>query len=130
MDLKPLIRAVPDFPKPGILFRDITPLLKDPAAFRQVIDTLTDRYREANLDAIVVVESRGFLLGVPLAYNLDLPLVPVRKQGKLPFDRMSIEYSLEYGTSALEIHQDALTKGQRVLIVGNRRDGRCCRATG
>jgi adenine phosphoribosyltransferase len=117
MDLKPLIRDIPDFPNPGILFRDITPLLKDPKAFHYVSEALTERYRQADLDAVVVIESRGFLLGVPLACNLNLPLVPVRKQGKLPFDRMTVEYSLEYGTSALEIHQDALTKGQRVVIV-------------
>jgi adenine phosphoribosyltransferase len=117
MDLKALIREVPDFPKPGILFRDITPLLKDAAAFRYVIDAFTDRYKDAALDAIVGVESRGFLLGAPLAASLGLPFVPVRKQGKLPFTRMMVEYSLEYGTSALEIHQDALDRGQRVLVV-------------
>jgi adenine phosphoribosyltransferase len=117
MDLKPLIRTVPDFPKPGILFRDITPLLKDATAYSYVLSALADRYRPVALDAVVGIESRGFLFGAPLACCLQVPFVPVRKQGKLPFQRMSVEYSLEYGTSAIEIHQDALTKGQRVLIV-------------
>lgn len=117
MDLKAFIREIPDFPTPGVLFRDITPLLKTPEAYRQVIEQLTERYAGAGLDAVVGIESRGFLLGSPLAYNLALPFIPVRKQGKLPFIRMSIEYSLEYGTSALEIHQDALQRGQQVLII-------------
>lgn len=117
MDLKPFIREIPDFPTPGVLFRDITPLLKTPEAYRYVLDQLTERYRSMGLDAIVGIESRGFLLGSPLAYNLRLPFVPVRKEGKLPFIRMSVEYALEYGTSALEIHQDALHKGQQVLLI-------------
>jgi adenine phosphoribosyltransferase len=117
MDLKALIRDVPDFPQPGILFRDITPLLKDPAALRYVVDAFTGHYREAGLDAIVSIESRGFLFGAPLAYNLDLPLVPVRKPGKLPAARMSVEYQLEYGAGALDIHADALNPGDRVLII-------------
>jgi adenine phosphoribosyltransferase len=116
-DLRSLIREIPDFPSPGILFRDITPLLKDPQAFGGVIDTLAERYEPLGLDAIVGIESRGFILGAPLAYRLRLPYIPVRKQGKLPFERMSIEYALEYGTSALEIHQDALERGQQVVIV-------------
>lgn len=117
MDLKKLIRDVPDFPQPGILFRDITPLLKNPEAMRQVVDELTERYRHAELTAVVSIESRGFLFGAPLAYNLGLPLVPVRKPGKLPARRMSVEYQLEYGTGSLDIHEDALTKGDLVVIV-------------
>lgn len=117
MDLKRYIRDVPDFPQPGIMFRDITPLLLDPAAMRRVVDRLTDEFRDANLDAIVSIESRGFLFGAPLAYNLGLSLVPVRKPGKLPAARMSVEYTLEYGTGQLDIHEDALKQGQSVVIV-------------
>jgi adenine phosphoribosyltransferase len=117
MDLKKLIRDVPDFPQPGILFRDITPLLKDPEAMRHVVDQFTERYRDAGLDAIVSIESRGFLFGAPLAYNLGLPLVPVRKPGKLPARRMSVEYQLEYGKGSLDIHEDSLTRGDLVVII-------------
>jgi len=117
MDLKQYIRDVPDFPQPGILFRDITPLLQEPEAVRQVVDAFTDEFRDADLDAVVSIESRGFLFGAPLAYNLRLPLIPVRKPGKLPAARMSVEYSLEYGTGQLDIHEDALTRGDRVVIV-------------
>jgi adenine phosphoribosyltransferase len=117
MDLKAYIRDVPDFPMPGVLFRDITPLLRDRDAFRYAVDALTSRCREAAVDAVVGIESRGFLFGAPIAYNLSLPFVPVRKPGKLPAARMSVEYSLEYGTNQLDIHEDALTTGQRVAIV-------------
>ena len=97
IDLKALIRDVPDFPKPGVLFRDITPLLHDPEAFRYVIDELTRRIGALTPDAIIGIESRGFLFGAPVAYNLGLPFVPVRKAGKLPAERMSVEFALEYG---------------------------------
>ena len=117
MDLKQYIRDVPDFPIPGILFRDITPLLHSPAALRHTIDEFTRICREAHIEAVVGIESRGFLFGAPLAYNLAVPFVPVRKPGKLPAARMSIEYSLEYGTNHLDIHEDALTPGQQVVIV-------------
>jgi adenine phosphoribosyltransferase len=117
MDLKQYIRDVPDFPQPGILFRDITPLLGNAAAISDVIDAFTEHYADAGLDAVVSVESRGFLFGAPLAYNLELPLVPVRKPGKLPAAKMSVEYSLEYGTSQLDIHEDALSKGDSVVII-------------
>lgn len=117
MDLKAYIRDVPDFPIPGILFRDITPLLRSPEALRYTVDELTRLCRDAGIDAVVGIESRGFLFGAPLAYNLGVPFVPVRKPGKLPAARMSIEYSLEYGTNRLDIHQDALTAGQQVVIV-------------
>ena len=117
MDLKRFIRDIPDFPQPGILFRDITPLLKNPEALRHVIDRLTGEFQSTDVDAIVSIESRGFLFGAPLAYKLGVPLVPVRKPGKLPSDRMTVEYSLEYGTGQLDIHQDALEENQRVVIV-------------
>ncbi|MEX0783826.1 MAG: adenine phosphoribosyltransferase [Dehalococcoidia bacterium] len=117
VDLKALIRDIPDFPTPGILFRDITPLLCDPDAFREVLDTLSERVRAAGAEAIVGIESRGFIFGCPLADRLGLPFVPVRKPGKLPAARMSVEYSLEYGDSQLDIHEDALAAGQRAFIV-------------
>jgi len=117
MDLKQYIRDVPDFPQPGILFRDITPLLQNHEAFKSVVDRFTREYRTAQLDAVVVIESRGFIFGAPLAYNLGIGLVPVRKPGKLPAAHMSVEYSLEYGTSQLDIHEDALKRGDKVVIV-------------
>jgi adenine phosphoribosyltransferase len=117
IDLKALIRNVPDFPQPGVLFRDITPLLLDPAGYRYVIDELTRRLGALAPDAIVAVESRGFFFGAPVAYNLSLPLAPVRKAGKLPHERMSVEFALEYGEGQLDIHVDALKHGQRVVIV-------------
>ena len=117
LDLRAYIRDVPDFPQPGILFRDITPLLHDPDAYRYVIDELTRRIAVLGPDAIVGVESRGFLFGAPVAYNLGLPFVPVRKAGKLPAERMSVEFALEYGESQLDIHTDALERGQQVVIV-------------
>jgi len=117
MDLKQYIRDVPDFPQPGILFRDITPLLQNAEALKCVIARLTEHYRDAGLDAVVSIESRGFLFGAPLAYNLNVGLVPIRKAGKLPAARMSVEYALEYGTGQLDVHQDALQRGDRVVIV-------------
>jgi adenine phosphoribosyltransferase len=117
MDLKTYIRDIPDFPEPGILFRDITPLLRTPAAFRFVVDRLQERYQSEVLDTIVAVESRGFLFGAPLAYQMGKGLVPVRKRGKLPSRTYSTEYSLEYGASAMEIHADGLNPGQRVLLL-------------
>jgi adenine phosphoribosyltransferase len=116
-DLKALIRNVPDFPQPGVLFRDITPLLLDPTGYRHVIDELTRLIGPLAPDVIVAVESRGFFFGAPVAYNLGLPLAPVRKAGKLPHERMSIEFALEYGEGQLDIHVDALQRGQRVVIV-------------
>jgi adenine phosphoribosyltransferase len=115
--LEDYIRDIPDFPQPGILFRDITPLLSDPKALRYVVDAFTERFQPENLDAIVSIESRGFLFGAPLAYNLGLPLVPVRKPGKLPAEKMSVEYSLEYGKGQLDIHEDALKPGDRVIVI-------------
>ena len=115
--LKKLIREVPDFPKPGILFYDITTLLKDPAGLRTVIDALRDRYQGAGVAQVLGVEARGFIFAPTLAYALGAGFVPVRKPKKLPAKAIREEYQLEYGTDALEIHEDAVQKGQRVLIV-------------
>jgi adenine phosphoribosyltransferase len=117
MDYKALIREVPDFPKPGILFYDITTLLKQPAAFRAVTDELTQRYRNRDIAKIVGIESRGFILGSPLAYHLGAGFVPVRRPGKLPADSFEVKYNLEYGSNSLAIHRDAIGLGERVLIV-------------
>lgn len=119
MDLKSLIRDIPDFPKPGIVFRDITTLLGNPDGLRYTIDTLTQKCKEANLvpDYIVGMESRGFIFGTPLAYTLNAGFVPVRKPGKLPAAVHAVEYELEYGTDRLEIHRDAIDGNSRVLIV-------------
>lgn len=117
MDLKTYIRDVPDFPQPGILFRDITPLLGDATAFREVLDALAGDARAREAEAIVGIESRGFVFGAPLADRLELPFVPVRKPGKLPSARQSVEYSLEYGESRLDIHEDAIEPGTRAYIV-------------
>jgi adenine phosphoribosyltransferase len=117
LDLKAFIRDVPDFPQAGVLFRDITPLLLAATAFGAAIDEMCSRLRGSDIDAIVAIESRGFLLGAPIAVHLGLPLVPIRKPGKLPSARMSIEYSLEYGESQLDIHADALAPGAQVAVV-------------
>jgi len=113
----PLIRDVPDFPKPGILFKDITPVLEDPAAFKQVVDLLTEDARNRGAEAIVGIESRGFIFGVPIAVSLGLPFVMARKLGKLPYDRITEEYALEYGTNVVEMHVDAIKPGQKAYIV-------------
>jgi adenine phosphoribosyltransferase len=115
--LKSLIRDIPDFPQPGILFRDITPLLQDARALRLSIESMTARYRDAGIDQIVGIESRGFIFGTPLALELGTGFVPVRKQGKLPAKTVSVDYSLEYGSNTLEVHADAVRPGQKVLIV-------------
>jgi adenine phosphoribosyltransferase len=117
MDLKAYIRDVPDFPSPGILYRDITPLLLAPAAVAFVLDAMTNHVEARGVDAIVGIESRGFLFGMPVAARLGLPFVPVRKPGKLPAAVMSVEYALEYGQGQLDIHSDALSPGQRAIIV-------------
>lgn len=117
MDLKALIRDIPDFPKPGIVFRDITTLLRDPEGLRYTIDAMAERCSHLNVDLIVGMESRGFIFGTPLAYKLNVGFIPVRKPGKLPAAVHSVEYDLEYGTDRLEIHQDAATPPARVLIV-------------
>lgn len=117
MDLQSLIRDIPDFPKPGIMFRDITTLLRDPAGFRYAIDTLAEKTASLGAECIVGMESRGFIVGAPLAYKLDVGFIPVRKPGKLPSEVHSVEYELEYGVDCLEVHQDALKPGTRVLII-------------
>lgn len=117
MDLKQYIRDVPDFPSPGILFRDITPLLMSPAAFHESISLLQSRYTSEQVDTVVGIDARGFLFASPLAYSMRKPLVPVRKKGKLPFDTHSVTYDLEYGSDAVEVHVDAISHGQNVLIV-------------
>ena len=117
MDLKNYIRSVPDFPKPGIMFRDITPLLSSPEAFKYSIKLFADRYREAKPTAILAAESRGFIFAAPLALELGAAFVPVRKPGKLPFKTQRFQYDLEYGSDTLEMHVDAVEPGSRVLLV-------------
>jgi adenine phosphoribosyltransferase len=112
-----LIRDIPDFPKPGIVFKDITPLLSDADAFQSCIDLLSEKSSDKGIDAIVGIESRGFIFGAALALNMRKPFVPVRKPGKLPADTYRIDYELEYGSDALEIHKDALSKGAKVLLI-------------
>lgn len=117
MDLASTIRSVPNFPIEGILFYDITTLLKSPGALRETIDRLTAQYQNKKVDVIVGMESRGFIFGMPLAYQLGVGFVPIRKPGKLPAKKLSESYTLEYGLNTLEIHVDAIEAGQRVLIV-------------
>ncbi|NEO11937.1 MAG: adenine phosphoribosyltransferase [Moorea sp. SIO1F2] len=119
MDLKSLIRDIPDFPKPGIVFRDITTLLRNPEGLRYTIDTLAQKFQEAGVraDYVVGMESRGFIFGPPIAYQLGAGFVPVRKPGKLPAPVYSAEYDLEYGTDKLEVHQDAFTPNSQVVII-------------
>lgn len=117
MDLKSLIRDIPDYPKPGVVFRHITTLLQNHDGLSYVIDLFSDTFSDQNIDYVVGIESRGFILAAPIAYKLGAGFVPVRKSGKLPADIHSIEYELEYGSDRLEIHQDAIRSGSRVLIV-------------
>ncbi len=111
------IRDIPDFPKPGIVFKDITPLLQNHAAFSATIAALVERYGGKGIDVVVGIESRGFLFGAPLAHQLGVSFVPLRKKGKLPYDTVHMTYDLEYGTATVEIHTDAIEEGQRVLVV-------------
>ncbi|NLN27174.1 MAG: adenine phosphoribosyltransferase [Firmicutes bacterium] len=117
MDLKSKIRVIPDFPEPGISFKDITTLLQDGPALREAVRMMADAFRDDRVDVVVGVESRGFIFGSPIAYELGVGFVIVRKPGKLPSDTYRVEYALEYGTDALEMHKDAIKPGQRVLIV-------------
>lgn len=117
MQIKSLIRNVPDFPKPGIMFRDITPLLGDVEGYRAVIDDFARRYSRAQLDVIIGIESRGFLFASTLAYALKLPLALIRKPGKLPHPKMSYNYELEYGNDTVELNNAAIAQGHRVLII-------------
>jgi adenine phosphoribosyltransferase len=115
--IKALIRDVPDFPKPGVVFKDITPLLADPEAFSTVVDTIVVHFGRGNVDKVVGIEARGFIVAAPVAYHFNAGFVPVRKAGKLPWDSDAEQYELEYGTETLEIHTDAFRPGERVLIV-------------
>ena len=117
MDIKSKIRTIPNFPKQGIMFRDVTTALKDPQAFRYIIDTFVQRYANKGIDKVVGIESRGFILGGAVAHQLNVGFVPVRKPGKLPAEKDSVEYELEYGKDKLEIHTDAIKHGDVVLIV-------------
>ena len=117
LNLKTFIRDIPDFPKPGILFRDITPLLGHPLALREAVRQLADPYRGQSINAVVAAEARGFIFAAPLAIELGAGFVPVRKPGKLPFDRHSFRYDLEYGSDTLEMHVDGVPPGARVLVV-------------
>lgn len=112
-----LIRAIPDFPIPGILFRDITPLLKDAQGFKAAIDLFVDAFKDKKIDFVVGIEARGYMLGAPLAYAIGAGFIPVRKPGKLPYSKLTESYALEYGTNSLEIHDDALGHGERVVVV-------------
>lgn len=114
--LKGTIRDVPDFPKEGIVFKDITPIMQDPVLSNDLLDAMADKYRAQNIEVVAGIESRGFLLGYPLAMKLNVPFVLIRKKGKLPYDKISFDYDLEYGSATIEMHTDAVKPGQRVLI--------------
>lgn len=116
MDLKKYIRDIPDFPEKGVMFRDVTTLLKEPEPMRYVIDTIVDRYKDHRVDKLVSVEARGFIFGGVIAYRLNCGFVPVRKPGKLPAETVSMDYTLEYGTNTIEIHKDAIAPEERVLV--------------
>ncbi len=116
-DFASLIRTVPDFPKPGIQFKDITPLLLDPTAFKAVIQEFTDRFADREIDCIAAIDARGFIFGGALACHMGKGFVPIRKRGKLPYDTVEVEYDLEYGTDAVAVHADALSGGKRVLLI-------------
>jgi adenine phosphoribosyltransferase len=117
MTIKHLIRTIPNYPKEGIMFRDITTLLKDPLGLKLMINELADRYNGMQIDKIAGIEARGFIVGAPLAHSLGLGFVPIRKKGKLPAETIGHDYDLEYGTDRIEIHTDAISKGDRVLLV-------------
>lgn len=115
--IKSKIRDVPDFPKPGILFKDITPILQDAPTFKKVVSAFVERYAAQKIDAVVGIESRGFIFGAPIAFELGVPFVPVRKQGKLPYQTVQVSYDLEYGSATIEMHVDAVAKGNRVVVI-------------
>lgn len=115
--LKDAIRDIPDFPKKGIVFKDITPILSDPQLFKLAVDTLAERHRNSRIDKVCVVEARGFIFGSAIAYQLGAGLIPIRKKGKLPYQTNEASYDLEYGTATLQIHVDAVKKGSRVLLI-------------
>ncbi len=115
--IKSVIRTVPDWPQPGVKFRDITPILQNAAAFRKLIDSFVHRYHELKLDAVAAIDARGFIIGAPVAYELGCSFVPVRKKGKLPFRTISETYTLEYGEATVELHSDAFRPGDRILLM-------------
>ncbi|WP_292977872.1 adenine phosphoribosyltransferase [Nitrosomonas sp.] len=117
MSIKSRIRTIPHYPRAGIMFRDITTLLKDPIGLRTTIDAITERYRAEKIDKVIGIESRGFIFAAPVAYVLGAGFVPIRKQGKLPAETISCDYQLEYGSDKIEIHADAIDKGDRVLMI-------------
>ena len=117
MDLKEKIRVIEGFPKEGISFKDITTLVADGEAFKESIDRIVEHLKDKNVDVILGPEARGFIFGVPIAYNLHKPFIPIRKKGKLPCETVSVEYELEYGTATIEMHKDAIKPGQRVVII-------------
>ncbi|MBD3178889.1 MAG: adenine phosphoribosyltransferase [Candidatus Latescibacteria bacterium] len=117
IDIRKAIRDIPDFPKEGILFRDITPALLSPEVFSEICDRIYQRYRDRNIDKVAAVESRGFIFGSVLAYRMEVGLIPVRKEGKLPYETVSESYALEYAEATLEIHTDAIDKGDRIVII-------------
>lgn len=116
MDLKKYIRNIPDFPQKGIMFKDITTLLKEPAVFKYTVDAIVDRYKNKNISKVVSVEARGYIFGGAIAYNLNCGFIPVRKPGKLPAETISMEYTLEYGKNTIEIHKDAINNSERILV--------------
>lgn len=117
MDLYPLLRAIPDFPKPGIIFRDITPILADPKAFKYVVDWFCDTFKNEGIVKVCAAEARGFMIAAAIGYKMDWGIVPIRKPGKLPWKTIHEEYDLEYGTAILHMHEDAIIKGEKVLVV-------------
>jgi adenine phosphoribosyltransferase len=117
LDLKSKLRAIPNWPKSGVTFIDITTLLIDAEAFKSVIDQLTQYFAKKKIDAVVGVEARGFMIGAPIAYKLGTGFIPARKKGKLPYKKLSVEYTLEYGSESVEMHKDALKKGQRIAVI-------------
>ena len=116
-DIKKMIRDIPDFPKKGIIFRDITTAIKDAKTMQKIVDLMADEYKNEKIDYVAGIESRGFIFGMPIAYKLGCGFIPIRKPGKLPAETISQDYSLEYGSDKIEIHKDAIKKGDRVLIV-------------
>jgi adenine phosphoribosyltransferase len=116
MDLKKFIRDIPDFPQKGVMFRDITTILKNPAVFKFCIDSIVNKYKDSKIDKVVSIEARGYIFGGAIAYNLGCGIVPVRKLGKLPAETVRMEYELEYGKNIIEIHKDGIEKGERVLL--------------
>ncbi|WP_396588590.1 adenine phosphoribosyltransferase [Bermanella sp. R86510] len=116
-EIKQAVRTIENWPEPGVMFRDIMPLLQNANIFRKLIDSFVHRYQDLNVDAVAAIDARGFILGAPLAYELGVPLVPVRKKGKLPYETVSQSYQLEYGEAEIELHTDAVNAGDNVLIM-------------